>query len=90
MLYPAITTAYRYADPDRPLNVVILSDGLTDAGERRSLSQLIQSRPRNAKVFCIGVGNDVNRPLLEQISADSGGLSSFISRGDNFTRQAKA
>lgn len=90
VLNPAITTAYRYADPDRPLNVVILSDGLTDAGESRSLFQLIQSRPRNTKVFCIGVGNDVNRPLLEQIAADSGGLSSFISRGDNFTRQARA
>jgi Ca-activated chloride channel family protein len=89
ILHPAITTAYKYSDPDRPLNVVILSDGLTDTGERRSLLELIQQRPRNAKVFCIGVGNDVNKPLLEQIAADSGGLASFLSRGDNFARQAK-
>ena len=68
VLNPAITTAYKYADPDRPLNVVILSDGLTEQSERRALLELIGARPRNAKVFCIGVGNDVNRPLLEQLA----------------------
>jgi Ca-activated chloride channel family protein len=41
-------------------------------------------------VFCIGVGNDANRPLLEQLAEDSGGLSAFISSGDNFERQARA
>jgi Ca-activated chloride channel family protein len=41
-------------------------------------------------VFCIGVGNEVNKPLLQQMAQDSGGLASFISQGDNFSRQAKA
>jgi Ca-activated chloride channel family protein len=90
VLNPAITTAYRYADPDRPLNVIVLSDGLTEQQERRTLLELIKSRPRNARVFCIGVGNDVNRPLLEQLADDSGGLAAFLSREDNLTRQAKA
>lgn len=90
VLTPAMETAYRYGDPDRTLNVVILSDGMTEQKERRTLLQLIQSRPRNARVFCIGVGNEVNRPLLEQMAEDSGGLAAFISRGDNFKRQAKA
>lgn len=90
VLNPALTTAYKYADADRPLNVVVLSDGLTEQSERQQMLQLIQQRPRNAKVFCIGVGNDVNRPLLEQLAEDSGGLASFLSRGDDFQRQAKA
>jgi Ca-activated chloride channel family protein len=85
-----MSTAYKYASNDRPLNVVILSDGLTDQQERTLLLQLIQKRPGNTRVFCIGVGNDVNRPLLEQLAEDSGGLASFISSGDNFQRQAKA
>ncbi len=89
ILNPAITTAYKYANPDRPLNVVVLSDGLTEQTERQALLRLIAQRPRNVKVFCIGVGNDVNRPLLEQLADDSGGLASFLSRGDDFTRQAK-
>lgn len=90
MLNPALTTAYKYADSDRLLNVVLLSDGMTEQRERAQLLQLIQQRPRNAKVFCIGVGNDVNRPLLEQLAQDSGGLASFLSRGDDFARQASA
>ena len=90
VLQPALATAYKYAAKDRPLNVVILSDGLTEPQERHTLLQLIQSRPGNTRVFCIGVGNDVDRPLLEQLAEDSGGLSAFISSGDDFGRQAKA
>jgi Ca-activated chloride channel family protein len=90
ILNPALTTAYKYADPDRALNVVVLSDGLTEQEERRVLLDLIRSRPRNAHVFCIGVGNDVNKPLLEQLAADSGGLAAFLSPADNLSRQAKA
>lgn len=90
VLQPAIGTAYKYATADRPLNVVILSDGLTEQQERAILLQMIQKRPGNTRVFCIGVGNDVNRPLLEQLAEDSGGLASFISSGDNFQRQARA
>ena len=90
VLAPAVTTAYKYGEADRPLNVIILSDGLTDQGERQTLLKLIQGKPRNARVFCIGVGNEVNKPLLEQLAQDSGGLASFISQGDNFERQAKA
>lgn len=89
VLAPAMTAAYKYGDPDRTLNVVILSDGMTEQGERQTLMQLIASRPQNVRVFCIGVGNEVNRPLLEQLAEDSGGLASFISRGDNFKLQAK-
>lgn len=89
VLAPAINTAYRYSDPDRTLNVVILSDGMTEQRERQTLIQLIQTRSRNVRVFCIGIGNEVNRPLLEQMAEDSGGLASFISRGDNFKAQAK-
>jgi Ca-activated chloride channel homolog len=89
-LAPALTTAYRYGDPDRPLNVVILSDGMTEQKERRELVDLINRRPRHARVFCIGIGNEVNRPLLEQMAEDSGGLASFISRSGDFKRQAKA
>lgn len=90
VLRPAMAAAYRYGNPDRPLNVVILSDGLTEPGDERELLNLIQSRPSHSRVFCIGVGNDVNRPLLSQIADQAGGLAAFLSRDDNFERQAKA
>jgi len=89
-LEPAIRNAYRYKDPDRPLNVVILSDGMTEQRERRTLLQLIGERPGSTRVFTIGVGNDVDRPLLRQLAEDAGGLAAFVSRGDDFERQARS
>lgn len=86
----ALNVAYKYHDADRTLNVVLLSDGMTEQGERAAILEQIRKRPGNTRVFCIGVGNEVNRPLLEQLAQDSGGLAAFISRGDNFERQAKA
>jgi Ca-activated chloride channel family protein len=90
ILAPALTTAYKYGDPDRQLNVVILSDGMTEQKERQTLLSLIGQRPAHARVFCIGIGNEINRPLLEQMAEDSGGLAAFVSGSDDFKRQARA
>jgi Ca-activated chloride channel family protein len=90
VLKSAMALAYQYGQSDRPLNVVILSDGMTEQGERVELLAQIASRPSNAKVFCIGVGNEVNRPLLSQMAEDAGGLAAYLSQGDDFGRQAKA
>jgi Ca-activated chloride channel family protein len=85
-----LETAYRYKDADRQLNVIFFSDGMTQNDERRELIDLISARPSGTRVFCIGVGNEVNRPLLTEMAEDAGGLAAFISRGDNFSRQARA
>lgn len=92
VLNSAMGPAYQYADPNkqRPLNVVLLSDGLTEQQGRAELTRIIRGRPQNARVFCIGVGNDVDRGLLNQIAQDTGGLAAFVSRQDNFERQAAA
>ncbi|MDA0989909.1 MAG: VWA domain-containing protein [Verrucomicrobia bacterium] len=90
VLQPALETAFRYVDSDRPLQVVILSDGMTEQRERATLLRMSQAAPAGARIFCIGVGNDVNRPLLEELAEDSGGLAAFVSTGDNVTRQAEA
>lgn len=90
VLRPAVQAAYRYRDADRPLNVVILSDGMTEQLEQREMLDLIRARPAGTTVFCVGIGNDVNRPLLAQLAQDAGGLATFISAGDDFQQQAKA
>ena len=61
------------------LNVVILSDGMTEQREQRELVRLIKQRPAGSSVFCVGVGNEVNRPLLGAVGERgrrSGGVSS--------------
>ena len=90
VLNGAMRTAYKYAETGRPLNVVILSDGLTETNERTELVNLIRQRPADARVFAIGVGNDVNRGLLEQLADDSGGLAAFVSPADDLRAQAQA
>jgi Ca-activated chloride channel family protein len=89
-LRPALSTAYRYQDNDRQLNVVVLSDGMTEQREQQELLALIRERPSGSRVFCIGVGNEVNRPLLTQLAEGAGGLAAFISQEDSFERQAQA
>lgn len=89
VLRPAISAAYAYRDDDRPLNVILLSDGMTEVDEQAELLQLIQSRPSGVRVFCIGVGNEVNRPLLDQLANQAGGLAAFVSTEDSFRRQAQ-
>lgn len=90
VLRPAVMTAYKYKSDDRPLNVVILSDGMTEVREQAELLSAIQVAPAGTRVFCIGVGNDINRPLLKQLAEGAGGLAAFISHQDNFARQAEA
>ena len=63
---------------------------MAEPGERDALMALIKARPSNATVFAIGVGNEVNRPLLTQLTEEAGGLAAFISHGDDFERQASA
>ena len=88
-LRPALSAAYRYQDADRQLNVVVLSDGMTEQREQQELLALIRERPSGSRVFCIGVGNEVNRPLLTQLAEGAGGLAAFISQEDSFERQAR-
>lgn len=90
VLRPAMEAAYRYLDKDRPLNVIVISDGMTEQNEQRELINLISRRPAGTTVFCVGVGNDVNRPLLSQMANDAGGLAAFLSADDDFERQATA
>ncbi len=89
VLRPALQTAWKYRDQDRPLNVVLLSDGMTEPKEQKELLQLISEAPAGIRVFCIGIGNEVNRPLLKQMAEGAGGLAAFVSQEDDFSRQAQ-
>jgi Ca-activated chloride channel family protein len=88
VLRPALEAAYRYRTSDRRLNVIVLSDGMTEQREQRELLALIKQKPSGVTVFCVGVGNEVNRPLLTQLAEEAGGLAAFLSTGDDFKKQA--
>ena len=86
----ALGAAYRYAGPGRALNIVLISDGLSEQSRLASLMRLITSRPKQSRILCVGIGNDVDRALLQRMADETGGLAAFISADGDFQRQAAA
>jgi Ca-activated chloride channel homolog len=68
-------------DSTRPSYVLFLTDGLPTAGETRELSIAENCRSANARrsrVFCFGVGYDVNARLLDRLSGGNSGTSEYV------------
>jgi Ca-activated chloride channel family protein len=86
----ALAAAYRYAQPGHPLNIVLISDGLSEQNRLAALMRQITSRPAGSRILCVGVGNDVDRPLLQRLADQTGGLAAFTSADDDFGRQAQS
>ncbi len=66
---------------DRPYNVVFLTDGMPTVGESnddRIVSNATQL-DNNARVFCFGIGSDVNTHLLDGIANATRGTSTYVS-----------
>lgn len=67
-------------DPRRPSYVIFLTDGLPTAGESNevAISENVKKANKNgARLFCFGVGLDVNARLLDRL-ASQGGASQFV------------
>jgi len=68
-------------DTSRPSYILFLTDGLPTAGETRELSiadNCRQANPRHARIFCFGVGYDVNARLLDRLSGGNSGTSEYV------------
>lgn len=61
--------------------VLFLTDGLPTVGRTREaeLRQLIdEGNPQHRRVFCFGVGHDVNVPLLDRIAMDTRAITTYV------------
>ncbi len=61
--------------------VLFLTDGVPTVGQVResALRQLVATGNPNARrVFCFGVGNDVNVPLLDRIAEDTRAVTTYV------------
>ncbi len=68
-------------DSSRPSYVLFLTDGLPTAGETRELTIAENCRNANgrrSRVFCFGVGYDVNARLLDRLSGGNSGTSEYV------------
>ncbi len=68
-------------DRSRPSYVLFLTDGLPTAGEtdeRRIAERCRKANEHRARVFCFGVGYDVNARLLDRLSGGNAGTSEYV------------
>ena len=68
-------------DDSRASYVLFLTDGLPTAGETQELKIADNTRhanPRRARLFCFGVGFDVNARLLDRLSGGNSGTSEYV------------
>lgn len=72
-------------DPKRPSYIIFLTDGLPTAGEQNEMKISENAQGANkagARLFCFGVGNDVNTRLLDRL-ARQGGASQFVAPSED-------
>ncbi len=81
----ALLEAVSMADKERPTYLIFLTDGLPTVGEikrERILENFSAAAPQNVRLFSFGVGNDVDTFLLDTLSEQHHGLSSYVRPGE--------
>ncbi len=71
----------RPADSNRPYLVVFLTDGMPTVGETREemiLKQVTGRTDALTRVFCFGIGTDVNTRLLDRIAEETSAVSQYV------------
>jgi Ca-activated chloride channel family protein len=68
-------------DSSRPSYILFLTDGLPTVGETGELAiaeHCRRANTRRARVFCFGLGYDVNARLLDRLSGGNSGTSEYV------------
>lgn len=77
----ALTAALEFADAERPLTILFVTDGLATEGEvdpQAILANLDAAATHNARIFTFGVGDDVDTFLLDSIVRAHRGSGSYV------------
>lgn len=75
----------RPSDSSRPFVVIFLTDGLPTVGETREekIVENVHDRAKSSRVFCFGIGNDVNTHLLDKIAEDTRAFTQYVMTGED-------
>jgi len=85
----ALDEALRLVSPDDRLPVTIfLTDGLPTVGETsvEAITRSVEEKRGRTRVFCFGVGPDVNTTLLDRMTEEGRGSTSYVSPGESVER----
>jgi Ca-activated chloride channel family protein len=80
----ALLEALDLADQERPTTLIFLTDGLATEGVQDTqaiLNNVGAAAPKNVRIFCFGVGDDVDTDLLDQLSLDHSGAVAYVRFG---------
>jgi Ca-activated chloride channel family protein len=89
-IVPALERAFAMQVVDARNAVVLLSDGqATDIADHSAFMNALRRRKNESRIFSFGIGNDVNRPLLDRIAVETGGLADYLSGQDEINRKVR-
>ncbi len=77
----ALLEALQQGDPERPLTVLFLTDGLATEGIVETpllLDAVAAAAPDSARIFSFGVGDDVDTLLLGSLSENHRGAATYV------------
>ena len=80
------------ADNNSANIIIFLTDGQPTAGITdmnqlvQHIDNLVTTSEKNIFVFCFGIGSDVNKPLLSQISLQNKGIAEFLENDELYSR----
>ncbi|MFZ6030900.1 MAG: VWA domain-containing protein [Chloroflexota bacterium] len=74
----AFTEILRQRDANRVNHIVLLTDGRTYGDEEDCLRLAKQAASQHVGISCLGLGNDWNDELLDQLAKITGGSTTFV------------
>jgi Ca-activated chloride channel homolog len=89
----ALETALDAADTDRQTVILFLTDGLPTEGitTPNVIVENVKKRANNkTRIFSFGVGDDVDTVLLDTLSSNYGGTSSYVRPAENIEQKVSA
>lgn len=89
----ALGRALDFADAERPLTIIFLTDGLATEGivdTPSLLDSLGQKASPNVRLFTFGVGDDVDTVLLDTLVRDFRGTGSYVRPGERIDEEVAA
>jgi Ca-activated chloride channel family protein len=81
----ALLTALDMVEPERPTMLLFLTDGLPTEGEvdiERILNNAEDAAPENVRLFAFGVGDDVDAVLLDTLTSEHHGRTTYVRPGE--------
>ncbi|MFN8676752.1 MAG: VIT domain-containing protein [Thermomicrobiales bacterium] len=80
----ALLNALDMVEPERPTMVLFLTDGVATEGEQDTsdiIDNINSAAPANVRLFAFGVGDDVDTILLDSLSSEQHGRTTYVRPG---------